>query len=177
MRVLVGAIIAFPTIWSGGPTPGSELLGLRYRDEASAPSAGVLRTGVEGAPLRRSQRLIHGARVSARSHSSTLLCKSRLRISPNCHPAPVPEQLPVPIFNLLFPSGIGLLLGRYLWLKLDQHARICRWAVRSLPIATGEHRTSFHPFPACPPSLPVPPLLHKRVRPSHPPPALRTAPL
>ena len=70
LTLLLDALVFYFTVWSHRPTPGMELMNLRYRDErpSSSSSSGSSsssqrstgRTGMEGAKLSVSQRLLYG---------------------------------------------------------------------------------------------------------------------
>lgn len=151
LRLFVGAIIAFPTLWSGGPSPGADLLGLRYRHEAAAPPERVMRTGVEGPPLQRHQRLLHGAALLCfpALFASALVCRRRAGAL-SLLSARADDAL------ALCAPGAGLLLGRYAWVKLDQYARVRRWSVRRRPPRSAQLSSA---VARAPPTAPCPRLL------------------
>ena len=71
LTLLLDALVFYFTVWSHRPTPGMELMNLRYRDErpatspsnspsSSSPSPST-RTGMEGEQLSVTQRLLYGA--------------------------------------------------------------------------------------------------------------------
>ena len=68
LTLLLDALVFYFTVWSHRPTPGMELMNLRYRDErpssssssSSSSSKSKGRTGMEGAKLSVSQRLLYG---------------------------------------------------------------------------------------------------------------------
>ena len=68
LTLLLDALVFYFTVWSHRPTPGMELMNLRYRDErpssssssSSSSQRSTGRTGMEGAKLSVSQRLLYG---------------------------------------------------------------------------------------------------------------------
>ena len=71
ITLALDALVFYYTVYKSRPTPGMELMNLRYRDErrgaATRPARGGVTSGMEGAPLSATQRLVYGvAFVGAR---------------------------------------------------------------------------------------------------------------
>jgi len=64
LTLALDALVFYFTVWSHRPTPGMELMNLRYRDERRRPRGGrsdamSARSGMEGAPLGVAQRVAY----------------------------------------------------------------------------------------------------------------------
>ena len=71
ITLALDALVFYYTVYKSRPTPGMELMNLRYRDErrgaATRPAREGVTSGMEGAPLSATQRLVYGvAFVGAR---------------------------------------------------------------------------------------------------------------
>ena len=64
ITLALDALVFYYTVYKSRPTPGMELMNLRYRDErrgaATRPARGGVTSGMEGAPLSATQRLVYG---------------------------------------------------------------------------------------------------------------------